>query len=136
MKKERKGANKEMVFRAKMAQTGRHVFVTPGNSAAQHLAYGRIFLNDSKPFDLFSTDDRETGLICLSGQATVTLGAKEISLGRFDASYIPRDSSVKIATVSNVDIAEFSADVAECYPMHVIRYSAIETDARVRLKAV
>jgi len=134
MKKERKGANKEMVFRAKMAQTGRHVFVTPGNSAAQHLAYGRILLNDSKPFDLFSTDDRETGLICLSGQATVTVGAKEISLGRFDAIYIPRDSSVKIATVSNVDIAEFSADVAECYPMQVIRYSDIETDPSLSFK--
>ena len=51
----------------------------------KHLAYGRIILNAEKPAESFSTGDRETGLIVLSGSATVTTGAKEVTLGQYDA---------------------------------------------------
>ncbi len=67
-------------------------------------------------------------MIVLSGHATVTTEAKEISLGQYDAIYIPRDSSVKISTPSDVDIAEFSAEVSRHYPFQVVRFSQVEND--------
>jgi 5-deoxy-glucuronate isomerase len=94
----------------------------------QHLAYGRIILNPTKSAEAFSTGERETGLIVLSGQATVTVDGKEISLGQYDSMYIPRDSSVKIASSSTADIAEFSADVATRYPLQVVHFSQVQTD--------
>jgi 5-deoxy-glucuronate isomerase len=94
----------------------------------RHLAYGRILLNAAAPAESLSTGERETGLIVLSGNASVTTEAKEVSLGQYDAIYIPRDSSVKIATTSNVDIAEFSAEVSKRYPFQVVRVSQVEND--------
>jgi hypothetical protein len=41
---------------------------------------------------------------------------------------MPRDSSVKIATTSNVDIAEFFAEVSKRYPFQVVRISPVEND--------
>jgi 5-deoxy-glucuronate isomerase len=35
---------------------------------------------------------------------------------------------VKIATTSNVDIAEFSAEVSKRYPFQVVRFSQVEND--------
>ena len=58
----------------------------------------------------------------------MTTEAKEVSLGQYDAIYIPRDSSVKIATTSSVDIAEFSAEVSQHYPFQVVRFSQVEND--------
>jgi 5-deoxy-glucuronate isomerase len=118
----------KMIFRSTNSHTGRRIAVTPENSATQHLAYGRIILNGTHSAESFKTEDRETGLICLSGEATVVVGKDEIKLGRFDAIYIPRDSSVKITTDSNVDMAEFSADVSNSYPLQVVRFADVEKD--------
>jgi len=117
-----------MVFRHTNARTGRHISVTPRNSAVCHLAYGRIILNATTPAESFATEDRETGLICLSGQATVRVGAHEAQLGPYDAIYIPRDASVEIMAKASVDFAEFSTDVTNHYPLQVVRFSEISKD--------
>lgn len=117
-----------MIFRNTNAHTGRHVAVTPQNSKTEHLAYGRIILNEKKSSEKFSTENRETGLICLSGEATVHVGTQRFHLDRFDAVYIPRDSTVAISTASRVDLAEFSADVENQYPLQIVRYSETEKD--------
>jgi 5-deoxy-glucuronate isomerase len=122
----------QIIFRKTHAHTGRYVSVNPENSAMKHLAYGRIILSAAKPEVSFSTGERETGLIVLSGSATVTTEAREISLGQYDAIYIPRDSSVKISTTSSVDIAEFSAEVSNHYPFQVVRFSQVENDPGLR----
>jgi 5-deoxy-glucuronate isomerase len=121
-----------MVFRKTNGHTGRHIFISPGNSSMQHLAYGRIILNATKPAEAFSTGNRETGLICLSGQAVVVVDGKDIRFGQYDAIYAPRDSSVMISTKTNVDIAEFSADVANRYPLQVVRAAEIAKDAGLK----
>jgi 5-deoxy-glucuronate isomerase len=122
------GGIDQLIFRGTDRHTGRHVSITPGNSSMKHLAYGRIILNPEKSSESFSTGERETGLIVLAGTATVTTETKEVSLGQFDSIYIPRDSSVKIATTSSVDIAEFSAEVSQHYPFQVVRFSQVEND--------
>lgn len=121
-------AVEKMIFRKTNGQTGRHLAVTPQNSTMRHLAYGRIILNSAKPSVSFSNGDRETGLICLSGKATVKTSAKEFEFGKFDAIYVPRDSSIEISTGNSVDVAEFSAEVSRKYPLKVVRYADVEND--------
>ena len=129
------GGMNQIVFRQTHGHTGRHLSITPRNSSMKHLAYGRIILNTAKPNESFSCGDRETGLIVLSGNATVTMEDQEVSLGQYDAIYIPRDSSVEIATRSNVDIAEFSAEVSQHYPFQVVRFSQVENDPGLKFTA-
>ena len=123
------------IFRKTNTQVGRNIFITPANSSMKHLAYGRIRLNAAKASESFSTGERETGLICLSGEATVSVDNKDATLGRRDAMYIPRDSSVKIASRTDADVAEFSVDVANRYPLQVVRASEIAKDPGLKYSA-
>jgi 5-deoxy-glucuronate isomerase len=116
----------KILFRSTNDQIGRHIAVTPENSAMKHLAYGRIILRDSKRNETFATGDRETALVCLSGEALITIGTEKVKLGRYDSIYIPRDSNVTVQTDSAADLAEFSSDVAGKYPLQIVRYADVE----------
>jgi len=131
MSPEEKAAAEKMIFRGTNAHTGRQISVSPDNSTMRHLCYGRIILNNSRRSENFSTGDRETGLICLSGKATVNIDGHAWSLDRFDSIYIPRDSTVEVATDSEVDFAEFSAPVSKKYPVQLVRYSDVKKDPRL-----
>ncbi len=135
MSTQTQAAFERMIFRNTNAQTGRHVSVTPQNSAMKHLAYGRIILNSSKPVVSFANEDRETGLICLSGRARVKTAGQEFELGRYDAVYIPRDSFIEVSTESEVDVAEFSSDVEGKYPLKVVRYTESSQDPGMKFSA-
>ena len=121
-------AAEKNIVRKTNAHTGRRVCISPKNSSMTHLAYSRIILNAANPSESLSTGDRETGLICLSGEATVSVDGKDIPLAQRDAIYIPRDSAVKIAAKKSADLAEFSCDVANRYPLQVVRASEIARD--------
>ncbi len=110
-----------MIFRKTNAHTGRHISVTPANSTNRYLSYGRILLSSSDPAASFTTGDKETSLTVLSGSARVRVGGEPHELSRFDGIYIPRDSSVEVATAGSADIAEFSAEVSTSYPVQVVR---------------
>jgi 5-deoxy-glucuronate isomerase len=122
-------ATEKNIVRKTNAHTGRRVCITPKNSSMTHLAYSRIILSAANPSESLSTGDRETGLICLSGEATISVDSKEIPLAQRDAIYIPRDSTVKITAKTSADLAEFSCDVANRYPLQVVRASEIAKDA-------
>jgi len=128
IKPEASVAARELIFRKTNAHIGRHVAVRPENSTMRHLAYGRILLGDSKRSEVFNTGDRETGLIVLSGEVTVAVGKEALKLGRFDSMYVPRDSEVTLQTESTTDLAEFSSDVSNKYPLQVVRYADVEKD--------
>ena len=102
--------------------------VSPDNSPMRHLTYGRIILNPSKASESFSTGKQETGLICLSGEAEVKVDGHQATLGEYDSIYIPRDSTVKIVSHASADLAEFSAEVANRYPVQIVRFSQISED--------
>ena len=121
-------AAEKNIVRKTNAHTGSRVCISPKNSSLSHLAYSRIILNAANPSESLSTGDRETGLICLSGEGTVSVDGKEIPVAQRDAIYIPRDSAVKIATKKSADLAEFSCDVANRYPLQVVRASEIAKD--------
>ncbi|HET9402735.1 MAG TPA: 5-deoxy-glucuronate isomerase, partial [Candidatus Acidoferrales bacterium] len=122
-------------FRKTHEVVGRQISVSPSNSTMRHLSYGRIVLNPSNPSASFNTGNRETGLICLSGEAQVSAAGERVKLGQYDAIYIPRDSKVEISTAANVDLAEFSADVDNRYPLQVVRYSEISKDPGLKFSA-
>lgn len=125
----------KMVFRKTNAQTGRHLAVTPENSTMRHLAYGRIRLNASLQNVSFANGNRETGLILLSGTATVKTDGKEFELEHYDAIYIPRDSKIEVSTKSQADVAEFSSDVESRYPLKVVRYAETSHDPGMKFSA-
>jgi 5-deoxy-glucuronate isomerase len=125
----------KMVFRKTNAHIGRLISVSPENSTMKHLSYGRIILNSSTPSVSFSNGNRETGLICLSGRATVKTAGTETKLAQYDAIYIPRDSAIEVSTDSAVDIAEFSSDVEKKYPLQVVRYAEISKDPGMKFSA-
>jgi len=128
MTAQQQAAVEKMVFRKTNAHAGRNISITPENSSMRHLAYGRILLNSSRSAVSFLTGNRETGLICLSGQAAVAVEEKDIEIGRYDAIYVPRECSVTITTKTAVDIAEFSADVDNHYPLQVVRSADLAKD--------
>jgi 5-deoxy-glucuronate isomerase len=128
MSQQAQASLEKMIFRKTNGQTGRHVAVTPENSTMRHLSYGRIILNSSNPFVSFSNGNRETGLLCLAGNATVKAAGKEFEIGKFDAVYVPRDSLIEISTSNSVDLAEFSSDVTWRYPLKVVRYADVQKD--------
>jgi 5-deoxy-glucuronate isomerase len=117
-----------LVFRRTNARAGRTVWVTPGNSPMEHLAYGRIILDAGTPAAGWETGDRETGLICLSGSACVTVDGESHALGRYDAIYIPRDARVEVSTASAADVVEVSADVERRHPVQIVRYEEVRKD--------
>src|ERR1043166_2411938 len=94
-------APEKMIFRGTHNRMGRHVAVSPQNSAMKHLCYARIVLNAANPAVEFSNGNQETGLICLSGRAAVKTGGKEFALGQYDSIYIPRDSTDRKSTRLN-----------------------------------
>ena len=122
----------KLIFRRTQAATGRHISVTPANSPMQHLAYGRIILNSSESTANFSTGDRETSLICLSGEAQVSVDPDEFTLRPHDALYIPRDSKVAVRASDAADLAEFSAEVAKRYPVQLVRSTDVTAESGLK----
>ena len=121
-----------MVFRKTNQHKGRHVSVTPDNSTNRHLSYGRIILDASIPIVSFDNGNRETGLICLSGQAAIRVGQNVFDLGQYDSIYIPRDSQIEVGTNTFVDIAEFSSDVEQQYPLQFVSYAEISKNPSLK----
>ena len=124
----------QMLFRGTNRQAGRHVAVSPENSAMKHLIYGRIRLDAETPSASFSTERRETGLICMAGACRVRAGAETYEIAHRDSIYIPRDTEVEITTDSTVDLVECSAEVERKYPLQVVRYADVERDSALHFR--
>jgi len=116
------------VFRKTNIHKGRKVFITPMNSSMKHLCYARIILDASTSRVHFDNGQQETGLICLHGEVEVSVGKERFKLGERDSVYISRGSSIDLQTTSSADIAEFSADVDNIYPLQIVRYSDVKDD--------
>ncbi len=116
---------------------GRRTAVAPGATAARYLHYGRITLAAGDAAERFSTNDHETGLICLKGSARVTTGGESFQLNQYDALYVPRDSKVEVEPAGDAgcDLAEVSAPVAKRYPVKFVSYKEVRENPRLHLIA-
>ena len=124
----------QVVFRRTNAQKGRHLSVTPANSATRHLSYGRIRLDSEIPSASFDAGGDEVGLICLEGSSTVTVDGQAFTLGLYDTMYVPRDSRVEVRTAGTTDIAEFRAPVERRYPLRHVPYAEVTADPGLHFK--
>lgn len=134
MSTEMKETSDRMIFRHTNEHKGRHLAITPENSAMKHLVYGRVILDRENPRVEFSTGELESGLICLAGECTVKADGQTIELGRHDSIYLPRDTDVEVATASAVDLVECAAKVEKRYPLQVVRYADVEKDGALRFQ--
>jgi 5-deoxy-glucuronate isomerase len=124
------------VVRDTAAKKGRTQAVAPGKTAAQHLHYGRIILDESDGTLEVNTGGLETGLVCLKGEATVNTGGQSFTLHPYDALYIPRDSHVDVsAGDGGCDLAEVAAPVEERYPLKFVSYADVQKDPGLHFSA-
>jgi 5-deoxy-glucuronate isomerase len=124
-----------MVFRNTNSHSGRHIWVTPSNSTNRHLSYGRIILDRSTPSVSFGSGEQETGLICLAGSCAVHVDGESFQFTQYDSIYIPRGSKMKVRTEAEADLAEFSADVENRYPLRFVPYEDVAKDSTLKFTA-
>jgi 5-deoxy-glucuronate isomerase len=117
-----------LVFRNTAARLGRHLSVTPENSAMRHLHYGRIRLAEPQRSLRFATEQRETAFIVLAGSCRISVSGRSETLSRYDALYAPRGSLIEIATDGEVDLLECGAPVTGDYPLQLVRYADVRND--------
>ena len=123
------------VVRNTAGRRGRTESVTAG-PVMRHLHYGRIILDAGDPPIRFATGDRETGLVCLRGTATVATGDTRTTLARYDAIYVPRDAAIEVsAGVDGCDLAEISAAVEGRHPVQVVRFAEVQQDPTLHVDA-
>jgi 5-deoxy-glucuronate isomerase len=117
------------IVRNTAARKGRTSAVTPATTAARHLHYGRIILDAGDAPVRFATGSRETALICLGGGATVVVDDATHALGRYDALYVPRDSTIAVtAAAGGCDLAEIAAPVTTRHPVQLVRFDDVQRD--------
>jgi 5-deoxy-glucuronate isomerase len=134
MSTQMKEASDQRIFRNTNARKGRHLSITPENSAMKHLIYGRIILDKETPTARFSTGKLETGLICLSGECSINADGQTNQIAQYDSIYLPRDTQVEISTGTAVDLVECSSEVDTKYPLQVVRYADVEKDGSLKFK--
>jgi 5-deoxy-glucuronate isomerase len=116
------------VVRNTAARKGRTRSVAPGTTASRHLYYGRIILDAGDPPVRFDTKDLETGLICLKGSAVVSV-ASGFTLTKYDALYVPRDSSIEVMPGdAGCDLAELAAPVTAHHPVQFVAFRDVRKD--------
>src|SRR5262249_13539720 len=115
---------------------GRRAAVTPGETAARYLHYGRITLDAGDEPVGFGNRDHETGLICLRGEAGVRTGGQSYRLGLYDSLYISRDSDIEVRPGSaGCDLAEVSAPVSKTYPTGFVSYAEVRANPKLHIIA-
>jgi len=115
---------------------GRTLAVAPDQSPTKFLHYGRIILAAGDAPLAFESGDRETGLICLNGSATVDVNDERHVIGRYDAIYAPREAAITVAAgADGADLAELSAQVSGRHPVQVVRFEEIRKDPTLHVDA-
>jgi 5-deoxy-glucuronate isomerase len=124
------------VVRDTAARKGRTRSVSPGETSAKHLHYGRIILDAGDAPLSFATGEHETGFIALHGSAVVAAGGQSFTLTPYDGLYVPRDSRVTVtAGEDGCDLAEISAPVSEHYPIQYVPFAEVQKDPGLHFKA-
>src|SRR5215467_16083435 len=123
------------IVRNTAGHKGRTLAVEPG-AASRYLYYGRIVLDAGDAPVRFETGERETGLVCLKGSATVRADGQSFTLGRLDSLYVPRDGSIEVtAAKDGCDLAEIAAPVEQKYPLQFVPLADVQRNPELRFNA-
>ena len=88
---------------------GRRTAVAPGQTPMRNLHYGRITLDAGDEALAFETGTHETALVCLNGEAEISVGGEAYRLGRYDALYVPSPLSATHTLETTVVCASATA---------------------------
>jgi 5-deoxy-glucuronate isomerase len=117
------------VVRDTASRKGRTRAVAPGQTASRHLSYGRIILEAGDAPLAVDTNDSETALIALGGDATVDAENRSYRLTKYDALYVPRDSAFRVTPgTGGCDIAEIAAPVSAKHPVQFVAFADVQRD--------
>ncbi len=117
------------IVRNTAGRKGRTRSVAPGKTAARHLHYGRIILDEGGAPERVDPADQETVLISLKGRAEVRVGAERFSMAPYDALYVPRGTVFDVVPgAGGCDLAEISAPVEGQYPLQFVSFASVQKD--------
>ena len=124
------------IVRDTAATPGRTRAVSPANSAAQHLHYGRIIIHAGGDPIRVEPGGMETGLVCIKGEATVSTGSRSYRMSPYDAIYIPRMTDFEVAAgAAGCDLAEIAAPVDQDYPVQFVSFADVRKDPGLHFTA-
>jgi 5-deoxy-glucuronate isomerase len=126
------------VVRNTAGRKGRTWSVAPGSTASRYLHYGRIILDRGGAPVYFNTKELETGFVCLKGRGTIRIDGQTFTLGRYDALYVPRDTSVEVTPGTDrdgCDLAEIAAPVASHHPVQFVSFDEVQRHPGLHFKA-
>lgn len=124
------------VVRNTASRKGRTRTVSPTDTAARHLHYGRIILDPGDVLPPFATGGHETGFIVLAGSATIEVAGQTFPLALYDGLYVPRDADVTVRPGEvGCDLAEISAPVDRHHPIQFVSFAALQNDPGLHFKA-
>jgi 5-deoxy-glucuronate isomerase len=123
------------VVRNTAARKGRTRSVSPGQTAARHLHYGRIILEAGDPAVRVDPGTHETGLVSVKGRAVLSVEGRQFQMTPYDSIYIPRQTAFEVqAAEGGCDLVEFSADVDNAYPLQFVAFDDVKKDAGLHFK--
>jgi 5-deoxy-glucuronate isomerase len=125
------------VVRNTGGRKGRTMSIAPGRTASKHLHYGRIILDRGAAPLYYNTKELETGFICLRGAAKIRIDGQTFALQRYDALYVPRDTSVEVGPGpgdDGCDLAEIAAPVAGHHPPQFVSFKEVQQDPGLHFK--
>ena len=117
------------------SESGRKIFIHPGNSSMRQVSYGRIRLDSESSHVSFTNEGQETGLICVSGAGSITAEDQQFTIGPDDALYVPKGIAISVHTNSTLDLVECSAPVDGEYPVQFISAESIRKDEKLHFSA-
>ena len=91
------------LFRQTHQVKGRKGVIDQSNSGLKFLRYGRIVLPGGKPPIALDTNEEEIGLICLRGEGKVEVNGQSFGMKKYDALYLPRQSSAQVTSSGAFD---------------------------------
>jgi 5-deoxy-glucuronate isomerase len=93
------------------------------------LHYGRIRLGTGDAPIHVSPGTLETGLVCLKGEARVSVAGTDFPMRPYDALYVPRATPFAVAPgPAGGDLAEIAAPVERSYPLCFVAFAEVQRD--------
>ncbi len=111
----------DWLFRNTASANGRNISITPENSEFKAIHAGRIILGQNQSVRA-TNEGRETTLLCMKGEATVTVAGESFQLSRFDGVYVSRGAEFSVSAKTSVDIVEASAPTEKTWPTKYVNF--------------
>jgi len=123
--------NLSWLFRQTHQVKGRKRLIDPSNTGLRFLRYGRIVLSRGESPISLETAGEEIGLICLNGEGEIETSGQRFSMKKYDALYLPTQSSCRITAKEFFDLAECAAPVSKKYPVQFVSFQNILKDPKL-----